>query len=377
MGWAVYYTIQQGEAAVLRCVGDGSPLILPEFIAGCPVTALGSDCFAAGDWDGDEGLFPVPTHTPPAPVRTPGNLKRVTLPGGLRSIGERAFARCPDLRRLTLPDGVDTLGERVFEGSGLEHLELPDRLEALPDYAFSGCRSLKRLTLGQRITTLGHHAFYNCRALEGLELPRGVSFVGEEVFLNCAALTRLTAPLGVNLSVMLSDLQNSLTLTVLCPDGEARFFLPGFSYEYESITAPRVWRTITYGAGRLYRECFSSRDIDFDLYESYFVTALLQDDLADTVRIAFTRLRWPYHLNKGREIYLGHLRAHLDVALEQLMAEDDTDALEVLLHLTHPGADALDDLTARARRRNKVFFVSRLMEERMGLGGGADKDFSL
>lgn len=377
MSWSVYYTIEHAQARLLRCVGDGSPLTLPEEIELCPVTAIGPDCFAAGTMTEGPGLFPVPEHAPPAVERGPGPLERVKLPEGLRSIGPRAFAGCKGLKRLLLPPGLETLGQRAFEGCGLERADLPRSLTALPEYAFAQCRSLSRLTLPDTLTTLGHHCFYNCRALEELVLPPGVTFAGEGLLQNCHALRRLTAPLGAGLGVLLSDLTQPLTLTVPLGGETARFFLPGFSYEYESITAPRVWRTITYGAGQLYRECFSTRDIDFDLYERYFATALIQDELADTVHIALCRLRWPCRLSpQGRKQYLDHVQAHWDTALSLLMAEDDLPGLEALLALAPPDRSTLDALTAQARRANRLFFVSRLMEAGMGRSG-ADKTFDL
>ena len=376
MGWAIFYRIAQQQAQILRCVGDGAALTLPQTIEGAPVTAIGPGCFAQGEAEA-EGLFCADETTVPAALPGAGNLRRVVLPPTLTRVGERAFAGCGELKRLELPAGVSLLGERCFEGCGLEHMELPAALEALPDYAFAQCRSLQRITLPPGLKSLGRCGFYNCRALEELTFPDSVAYTGESLFMNCASLSRLSAPLGVNLSVLLSDLPNALELTVRCPDGEARFFLPRFSYEYESVTAPRVWRTITYGAGQLYRECFSSRDIDFELYESYFDTALLQDDLVDTVHIALCRLRWPYHLGKGRERYLEHLSRHSDTALDLLMEGDDLPGLEALLGLIQPSERTLEELTARARGRNKLFFVSRLMDAHMGAGGGADKTFDL
>ena len=377
MGWAIYYQLQDEAAEILRCTGDGAPLTLPRSIEGRPVTAICADCFAQGSCPEGEGFFPVPGHALPPVEPTPGSLQRLTLPEGIQSIGERAFARCSGLKHLALPPGLRRLGQRVFEGSGLEQIALPAALEALPDYAFAQCRQLRRITLPPALRSLGGHCFYNCRTLEDVVLPDGAGFVGEGLFMNCEALSRLSVPSGINLSVVLSDLQNPLELTVRFPDGLARFFLPGFSYEYESVTAPRVWRTITYGAGQLYRECFSSRDIDFDLYEDYFETALLQDDVADTVRIALFRLRWPYRLNRGRQRYLAHLSAHMETALEQLMDGDDREGLEVLLSLTSPDRETLGALADCAQRRNKVFFASRLMEERMRLSPGAEREFEL
>ena len=372
MGWAVYYTISEGEAAIVRCVGDGSPLALPEAIEGCPVTSLGPDCFGAGAGASDGlRLVDAAQEAPPAPERTPGNLTRLSLPDGVRTIGARAFARCGQLARLTLPRSLTSLGARAFEQCGvLEHIELPDGVTELEEYVFSQCRKLVRVRLPARLARLERQAFYNCVALEALDLPDTVTFVGSGLFMNCRSLARLSLPLGINLSVLLSDLSNDLDLTVRYPDGAARFFLPGFSYEYEDIIGPRIWRTITHGSGYLYRECFSSRDVDFELYESYFDLAQKQDEPAVAARIAWYRLRWPYHLApRAREVYLGYLRAHSLSVLELLLGEDDLEGLDTLLALAPPAPEAREEMLLRAERSGNVRFAARLLE-----GGQARQD---
>ncbi|MCD7945373.1 MAG: leucine-rich repeat domain-containing protein [Clostridiales bacterium] len=379
MPWTIYYAIADGEAAVLRCAGDGAPLALPETIEGCPVTSLGPDCFGGGAWTGERDclIAAAPEELPPL-SRTDSPLTRLTIPETVTSIGDRAFARCSGLKRLTLPANLTHLGARAFQSCGsLERIRLPEGLVDLPDYAFSQCRRLERVTLPTRLETLGSHAFYNCVALKELTLPDTVSFVGGGLFLNCKHLSRLTLPLGINISVLLSDLSDDLDLTVRCPDGVARFFLPGFSYEYEDINAPRMWRTITYGSGQLYRECFSSRDIDFDLYESYFDLARKEETPAVAARIAWYRLRWPYHLGKGREDYLAYAAAHTGELLALLLEQEDTEGLEALLEILPLTGEALEALSGQAERAGNVRFVSRLLEARMGLGGGADREFDL
>lgn len=380
MSWSIYYEIQNQEVTILRCLGDDSPLTLPERIDGCPVTALGPDCFGAGPAPAGElgGLFSVPQSDLPPVSRADGTLTRIALPDSIRTIGDRAFARCRGLKRLTLPNGLITLGVRAFDQcGGLEHAEIPVGVTKLPDYLFAQCRKLTRVTLPEHLIWVGNHAFYNCMALEALELPRTVEFVGGGVFMNCKKLSRLVLPIGVNLSVLLSDLTNDLDLTVCYPDEIARFFLPGFSYEYEDINAPRMWRTITYGSGQLYRECFSSRDIDFDLYESYFDLAQKQDSVATTVRIAWYRLRWPYGLSHGREIYLAHIAAHCKELMAFLLEEDDLEGLEYLLTLVDLDADQRAGLLRQAERAENVRFVGRLLEAGSGASGGADKEFDL
>ncbi|MBQ8936067.1 MAG: hypothetical protein IJ049_06730, partial [Oscillospiraceae bacterium] len=81
MGWAIYYHIQNDEAAILRCVGDDAPLVLPETIGGCPVTSIGPDCFGAGGGEGEDRLIPAGPDGLPSVSREEGTLCRITLPG--------------------------------------------------------------------------------------------------------------------------------------------------------------------------------------------------------------------------------------------------------------------------------------------------------
>ena len=57
----------------------------------------------------------------------PDTLTNVTIPLGVNSIGEDAFAYCYDLAEATIPDSVTDIG----------------------DYAFYQCGSLTRATLGR------------------------------------------------------------------------------------------------------------------------------------------------------------------------------------------------------------------------------------
>lgn len=378
MGWSVYYTISEGEAHILRCVGDDSPLSLPETIEGCPVTVLGPDCFGSGRGSGEEGFFPVEEYALPPISRENGSLRRVSLPDSIYRIGDRAFARCRELRRMELPRGLNKLGVRVFEQCALlEHMELPEGITELPEYTFAHCRKLERVELPKGLTSIGRYCFYNCVLLTGLDLPDEMEQVGSCLFMNCRSFHWLKAAPRINLGLLLAELTGELDLTIRLPEGTARFYLPDFAYEFEEVVMPRAFNTITYGSGQLYRECFSAKGIDFALYESYFETALLRDKPSITVRLAWYRLRWPLQLTQGREQYLKHIREQSKELMAQLLEQEDMEGLEALLDMLPFTSEELDVLTRQAERAGKVRFVSRLMEAGMGLSGGADKEFDL
>jgi len=104
------------------------------------------------------------------------------------AVADYAFAGKKRLVRVTLPDGVKTLGEGVFEGCDLlEGVKLPEGLALIPDGAFFGCRSLKDVRIPSSVRQVGLFAFCGCAALEGtagLDPRAEVSF---GAFLDCGA----------------------------------------------------------------------------------------------------------------------------------------------------------------------------------------------
>ena len=130
-----------GDVAVNGIWGTEKHVTVPETLEGLPVTSISGvrnsyletlvlpstlqtigDC-AFGDWVGD--------------IRCP-KLKSVTVPNGVVSIGNEAFARCP-LTSITLPESVQSIGARAFyECSALSEIHLPHNLTHIGEWAFCG-----------------------------------------------------------------------------------------------------------------------------------------------------------------------------------------------------------------------------------------------
>lgn len=95
-------------------------------------------------------------------------LETVSLPSGLESIGERAFAACPYLQEAAIPAGVTSIGEGVFyECSSLESITIPDSVTAIPDDCFSGCSKLETIHIGSGVASIGSYVFEGCTSLTG------------------------------------------------------------------------------------------------------------------------------------------------------------------------------------------------------------------
>lgn len=140
------------------------------------------------------------------------NLGRITIPGNVTTIGERAFANCSDLPSLVIGDGVSVIGDYAFYncinlisviipdgvtsiGVGafwkcglLRSVVIPKSVTAIGNGAFSGCSSLTSVTVGEGTVTIGRRAFSDCNALTSVIIEEGVISMGGDVFANCSAL---------------------------------------------------------------------------------------------------------------------------------------------------------------------------------------------
>jgi hypothetical protein len=377
MSWIIYYKIEQQQVTILRCVGQEPALSLPDHIAGLPVTALGSSCFLGGTASETEELCLV-EGTPPPPVRWNDTLKRIRLPRGLRRLGERCFAGLRALPRLELPEGLETMGAHCFHGCGkLTHLELPDQVTALPEHTFSECRALEQVRLPAHVQTLGRCCFYNCTHLKALTLPDSVTAIGDRMLMNCFALSRLSLPMGLNAGALLDDLSGVVRITARDGVNSVTMVLPEYSYEYDELIPARQFRAVAHGSGGLYRGCFSDRDIDFELYDSYFYECKRDEPPELAAEVALSRLRWPRGLRPGpAEDYWQFLLANPAAVGATLLKMEDLDGLSFLLSSGRLGQEQIDVLLESAESAGQVRFVSRLLEA-SGQSGGADKEFAL
>lgn len=90
-------------------------------------------------------------------------LRRVTLPAGLKRIGEMAFSGCLHLTRVRIPGGVARVGTLAFaKCSGLERVYIEPGVQALGPSCFSKCVRLARVDIPSSVVQLGGGVFFGC-----------------------------------------------------------------------------------------------------------------------------------------------------------------------------------------------------------------------
>ena len=176
-------------------------------------------------------------------------LTSVSIPNTMEEIGENAFKQCTALSTLRFAPGskLKTIGEYAFQGcSSITSLTIPDGLKNIGDGAFCGLKNLKYLTmsgevdgsgwidwwsidtltltgtyvmgrapadkdgyiwydtlpgrnarkviLSEGITSIDDYAFNRCQNLEQLVLPTSLQTIGAHAFEFCENLTDITIP---------------------------------------------------------------------------------------------------------------------------------------------------------------------------------------
>ena len=152
-------------------------------------------------------------------------LLEITLPAGLKAIGNNAFNGCFALRNeVTIPAGVQTIGSNAFAGcrNAKFNPALPETLTAIGDYAFQNCANLYAVTLPASLQTIGDHAFEASNVQEAV-LPAGLKTIGAYAFRHCSNITRVTLPDGLTTlgegafqqceALVTADLMNPMDIT--------------------------------------------------------------------------------------------------------------------------------------------------------------------
>ena len=105
----------------------------------------------------------------------------VTIPDGVTSIGDEAFAWCSGLTSVTIPNSVTSIGDMAFAYcSGLTSVTIPDSVTRIGDGAFEGCSGLTSVTIGSGVTSIGNPVtriggdeFFGCSGLLSISVDSG------------------------------------------------------------------------------------------------------------------------------------------------------------------------------------------------------------
>jgi uncharacterized repeat protein (TIGR02543 family) len=110
-----------------------------------------------------------------------------SLDGVLFNKSQTILVAYPDGRvgNYTIPPGVISIGDTAFASSSLTSMTIPDGVTSIGDYAFGWCSILASVTIPDSVTTIGSYAFLQCFSLSGVTIPANVTSIGDYAFRQC------------------------------------------------------------------------------------------------------------------------------------------------------------------------------------------------
>ena len=308
---------REGEGVtILRAATCDADAVLPDELFGLPVTRLSDRCLAPGAAD-------VP--------------------------GEELELRCG------VPEGD-------FDNRRIRRLTLPGALKSVGDYAFLNLREMEELCLSDALQGVGGACFMNCRAFSRLDL------------------TRSGDAQGPALAAIVSALPQELLVTVHGgAEGELRLVFPEYVERYEENSPARHFDFKIGGAGYPYHNVFRSRRLHFSDYDALFPGMLAVEHEEDTaLRLAFCRLRSPAGLTEtAQRRYRAYLEGHRLEALRYALQTKDAESLRLALTLPGLAEPELAAALDQARAAGNTEAAAVLLEERHRRFPGKKKAWDL
>lgn len=170
----VKYTMDQisQTAKVTGYTGTDTELVISDTYGGYPVTEIEKSAFKNNIY-----------------------VELVSLPSGLKTIGQEAFSGCTSLKQISIPDSVTDMGDDVFNGCySLVSAKMSLGLNNIPKETFYGATALKSVTGINNVTNIYTNAFYNCRNLSSFVFPSGLTTISSYAFYNCSSLPDIVLP---------------------------------------------------------------------------------------------------------------------------------------------------------------------------------------
>lgn len=129
-------------------------------------------------------------------------VKRINIPSSIKTVGDKAFADCPNLATVDIADlrawcGIEFLGEHsnpISVGHDVElhlndklvtELAVPDGITEVKTKLFSNYSHLVSVSFPAGVKTIGSAAFNECRALKEVRFADGLESIGNSAFGGC------------------------------------------------------------------------------------------------------------------------------------------------------------------------------------------------
>ncbi|MCR5508965.1 MAG: leucine-rich repeat domain-containing protein [Lachnospiraceae bacterium] len=170
------------------------------------------------------------------------------LPAGILRIGNRVFYKDSSLGSVTLPSGLKSIGDFAFARSGLESIDIPEGTEEIGYAAFYNCGSLNDVNIPSSVRSIELGAFDGTPWLSSTPGDgNGCIIVGDGILLKYSGSSpNVTVPEGVKVIGPGSFQGNDRLSSVILPEGLEKIGEDAFNgcSSLKSVSIPQTVSTI-------------------------------------------------------------------------------------------------------------------------------------
>lgn len=305
MNYKLYWELtNEGDARLLRAFGETPEPRFPAEIEGRAITEIGDYCFAA------QAHLPAECRCSYVQEETEadGAPETETDMEASAELGAEPETE-PDMELDGLPEADGTLAE--LAGAYITRVTLPEGVKKIGNFAFYNATALAELELGSGTETLGSDAFMNCRSLSRLLLHADP---GQKT-----GLRLLLAQLSSDLEVALSG-ENGVW---------AKLLFPEYYESYDEIAPAHIFGRNIVGEGFRARQSFREGVLDFAQYDKIFPQACVDESEVTLGRLALDRVRYAAELSETpRGLYEAYLKAHGGYLIRRITDDRDLELAE-------------------------------------------------
>lgn len=175
------YSVDENGYATIVGLASGivcKNLVIPQYIAGHPVTAIANLAFL-----GDT------------------NITSLVISDGVKTIGRHCFKNCTNLTgEVVIPASVTEFvvadnayqDSYVFENTAITSLVFAEGGEdiTIPSGFAYGCAYLEKVTLSSRVKGTSFRSFYYCKSLATINGAENLTVIGQQSFYGCSRLAK-------------------------------------------------------------------------------------------------------------------------------------------------------------------------------------------
>ena len=118
-----------------------------------------------------------------------GNSEEVTIPYGVKIIGENAFKENQKIKKVNFPDTVTEIDQYVFYNCvSLAEVNNTENITKIGCYSFFNCSKLEKININN-VIKIGNGVFWECKSLKRLRISNNTESIGNYAFYGCENLT--------------------------------------------------------------------------------------------------------------------------------------------------------------------------------------------